>query len=69
MVYQQVGTSIETKVLHVVYSMSICGYCVSYHTICHLQPSPTKTSTLLQMEPGLGSQMLGHLEACQVTYL
>ena len=30
LVYQQVGTSIDTKVLHVV--VCLCRYCVSYHT-------------------------------------
>ena len=61
-----IGTSIDTKVLHVV--VCLCRYFVSYHTLCHLQPYPTKTSAL-QLEPGLDSQMLRHAEACQVTYL
>ena len=30
LVYQQVGTSIDTKVLYVV--VCLCRYCVSYHT-------------------------------------
>ena len=46
----------------------LCRYCFGYHTLCHLQPSPTKTSTLLQLEPGLDSQMLTQAKACQVTY-
>ena len=39
-----------------------------YHTLCHLQPYPTKTSAL-HLEPGLDSQMLRHPKAFQVTYL
>ena len=66
MMYQQVGTSIDTKVLLVV--VCLCRYCVSYHIPCHSQPSPIKTSAL-HLEPGLNSQMLRHLEAFQVTYL
>ena len=33
-VYQQVGTSIDTRVLHDV--VCLCRYSVSYHTLCHL---------------------------------